>query len=109
MNRLAMSAAGAALVRALLARARVDRDRILLASIRSTDWQSLTFTGERHEFELNVPGQDSATVAAALADGIEEAEFTIPGQIVADIRAHMQAPTPDGSIAVRIEALTIAE
>lgn len=109
MNRIAMSAAGAALLRALLARACVSRDRILLTDIRSTDWQSLTFAGERHEIALNVPGQDSVEVAAALAEGIAEAEFIIPGQIVADILAHREAPAPDGSISVRIEALTIAE
>lgn len=109
MKRIAMSAAAAALMRALLARAGVGPDRILLTEIRSTDWQSLTFAGERHEISLNVLGQDSAAVTAALVDGIEEAEFGIPGHIVADIRAIRDAALPDGSIAVRIEALTIVE
>jgi hypothetical protein len=45
MTRLPMSKAGAALLRALLARALADRDRILLTEYRSTDWQSLTFIG----------------------------------------------------------------
>jgi hypothetical protein len=57
MNRLPMSSAGAALLRALLTRALVDRDRILLTNYRSTDWQSLTFVGERHELHFRVPGR----------------------------------------------------
>lgn len=56
MTRLPMSIAGAALLRALLARALVDRDRILLTDYRSTDWQSLTFIGERHEMRFRIPG-----------------------------------------------------
>jgi hypothetical protein len=44
MMRLAISPAAAALLRALIARACADRDRILLTEVHSTDWQSLTFT-----------------------------------------------------------------
>jgi hypothetical protein len=41
---------------------------------------------------------------------VEEAEFTIPGQIVADIRVSSQARAcSDGSVEVAMEALTIAE
>ena len=60
MMKLALSAAAAGLLRALLARAGIDRDRILLTEFRSTDWQSLTFIGERHEMELRIPGPDAA-------------------------------------------------
>ena len=52
MNRLPMSSAGAALLRALLTRALVNRDRILLTDYKATDWQSLTFVGERHELRF---------------------------------------------------------
>ena len=43
-----------------------------------------------------------------MCDGLEDAEFSIPGQFVADI-AVLGAPKRghDGSIAVTIEALTI--
>jgi hypothetical protein len=110
MNRIAMSAAASALLRALIARAAVPRDRILLTELRSTDWQSLTFAGERHEIGLRVPGPDSGDVADRLCRGLEEIEFNIPGQIVAEI-ATMGAPVraSDGSTSVMIEALTIAE
>ena len=45
-----------------------------------------------------------------MADGIEDAEFSIPGQIVADIAAPGDAvQAPDGSTSLTIEALTVAE
>ena len=110
MMKLAMSAAAAGLLRALLARAGVDRNRILLSNFRSTDWNSLTFTGERHQIALRIPGPGSAAVAALLVEGLADADFSIPGQIVADI-ALVRPPIdqPDGAITLDIEALTVAE
>ena len=109
MMRLAMSQAGSGLLRALVRRAGVSRDRILLTEWQSTDWQSLTFTGERHELELRIPGPDSRLVVDRMCDGLEDAEFSIPGVIVADI-ALMGPPAlaPDGSTSITIEALTVA-
>src|SRR5690242_5670386 len=110
MNRIPMSSAAAALLRALIARAGVPRDRVLLTDARSIDWRSLTFTGERHEIELRVPGPESRNTVERMCDGIEDAEFSIPGVIVADIGV---AGTPsrslDGSISLVIEALTVSE
>jgi len=85
MNRIAMSAAGAALLRVLVGRTGVPRDRILLSDAHSTDWQSLTFAGERHQLELRVPGPNSRAIVQRMCDGLEDAEFSIPGIIVADI------------------------
>lgn len=110
MMKLAMSPAAAGLLRALLARAGVDRNRILLSDFRSTDWTSLTFAGERHEITLRVPGPGAAAVAALLVDGLDDAEFAIPGQIVADIAlARPRVHHPDGAVTLEIEALTVAE
>jgi hypothetical protein len=110
MNRLAMSAAASALLRALIARAGVSRDRILLTEVESTDWQSLTFVGERHNFQLRVPGPDSLSIVERMCSGIEDAEFSIPGQIVADI-AILGPPVSgcDRSTSIVIEALTVGE
>ena len=93
-----------------MARAGISRDRILLTEIRSVEWQSLTFVGERHSIELRVPGPEAHLLTARLLDGLDEAEFSIPGQIVADI-ALLGAPvrSGDGSLSLSIEALTIAE
>jgi hypothetical protein len=75
--KLALSPAAAGLLRALIARAGIDRDRILLSDFRSVDWQSLTFVGERHEMELRVPGPEAAALAERLTAGLTDAEFSI--------------------------------
>jgi hypothetical protein len=108
--KIAMSAAASGLLRALLARAAIPRDRILLTDLRSTDWQSLTFIGERHEIELRIPGPDAPEIGSRIASGLDHAEFKIPGQIVADV-ALIEEPLAqdDGSLMLKIEALTIVQ
>ncbi len=45
-----------------------------------------------------------------ITDGVEDAEFSIPGQIVADISITGPAQArSDGSVEVAMEALTISE
>ena len=108
--KLGLSPAAAGLLRALIARTGIDRDRILLSNYRSVDWQSLTFTGERHEIELRIPGPYAESLAGRLTDGLGEAKFSVPAQIVADIG--LQCPplaNPDGSVTIHIEALTVSE
>ena len=110
MMKLALSAAAAGLLRGLISRAGIDRDRILLTKFHSVDWQSLTFIGERHEMELRLPGPNALQLVSKLVDGLAEAEFSIPGQIVADIGLDRPPiDNRDGSITLHIEALTIAE
>ena len=110
MMRIAMSPAAAGLLRALLARAVVDRDRILLTEFRSVDWQSLTFIGERHEFELRVPGPDASVILSRILSGLEDSEFEIPGHLVADIAVVGEPRRQlDGSVTVALEALTLAQ
>ena len=110
MMKMALSPAAFGLLRALAARAGIPRERILLSAWRSVDWQSLTFLGERHHICLRVAGPDSATAVARLTTGLEDAEFEIPGQIVADITI-VGGPdrASDGSTVLNLEALTIAE
>lgn len=110
MSRLAMSASAAGLVRALLSRAGKQRDRILLSECHSVDWQSLTFSGERHRLTLRFTGSEASEAVRRVCTGLGEAEFSIRGQIVADVAVE-GAPSrkADGSISVTIEALTIAE
>ena len=110
MMKLPLSPAAAGLLRVLVARAGIDRDRILLTEFRSLDWQSLTFMGERHEMELRVPGPNADLLAKMLSDGLAEAEFSIPGQIVADIGLDRPpSQNRDGSVTLHIEALTVVE
>ena len=110
MNRIAMSRAAAGLLRALIARAGIPRDRILLTDVQSIDWQSLTFTGERHHIALRVPGPRPGELVERMCAGLPDAEFSIPGILVADIGV-VGTPTHalDGSIELTIEALTITD
>lgn len=105
-----MSAAAAALLRVLGARAGLPRDRILLSEAHSIDWQSLTFTGERHHLALRIAGPGARDAVRRMCAGLEEAEFSIPGLLVADIGI-IGAPVDatDGSVELTIEALTISE
>lgn len=83
---------------------------IYLTDCRSTDWQSLTFIGERHRLELRFTGPDAEALAESVCSGLGEAEFSIPGQIVADIAVEGRPERlADGSVAIAIEALTIEE
>lgn len=110
MLKIAISTAASGLLRALIARASGARDRILLTNLRSVDWQSLTFVGERHEISLRIAGPHADAVAQRLTHGLEDHVFVIPGQIVADISlARGPDRTADGSAELTIEALTIAE
>lgn len=105
-----MSTAASGLLRALLARADVPRDRILLIDWDSQDWQSLTFTGERHVIVLRIVGVDAECATRRLIHDLKDAEFEIPGHIVADIAlTHPPRRSLDGSFEVELEALTIAE
>ena len=110
MMKLAMSPAAAGLLRGLLSRAGVDRNRILLSEFRSTDWRSLTFAGERHRIDLRIPGPGADRVVEMLTRDLGEAEFAVPGQIVADICVDgAMIEHEDGAISLTIEALTIEE
>jgi hypothetical protein len=104
-----LSPAASGLLRGLVARSGAPRERILLTEVRSTDWRSLTFDGERHRIGLRVVGPHSDAMAARMIDRIEDVEFVIPGAIVADIHvAQAPARQSDGSTALVIEALTVA-
>jgi len=110
MLRAAMSPAASALLRALIERTGIDRNRILLMGLDSCDWQSLTFVGERHEVHLRILPPASQGAARRLCEGLSHAEFAIPGQLVVDIAVRTgPALSPDGSTLLTIEALTIEE
>ncbi len=73
------------------------------------DWRSLTFTGERHRFELRISGPYAGHAVDWMCDGLEDAEFSIPGLIVADVAlVDPPARAPDGSVSITVEALTVA-
>ena len=109
MMRIAMSPAAGALLRALIARAGVEKNRILLTDVHSTDWQSLTFTGERHHLSLRITGRDSGSIVDRMCEGLADAEFSMPSSIVADIGlVGTPRRSPDGATELMIEALTVS-
>jgi hypothetical protein len=107
MNRIAIAPVASALLRGLIDRANVPRNRILLSGADTVEWCSLTFTGERHQLQLRIPPPDSREIMKRMCDGLEDAEFNIPGAIVADI-GFTAAPERDGSTTITIEALTVS-
>jgi hypothetical protein len=108
MMRMKMSVAAAGLLRELLRRSGVDRNRILLTEFRSTDWQSLTFIGEKHRIRLRIPAPEASETVSRLVNGLEDAEFSLPGHVVADIAlAGEPEGVEDGSVSLTIEALTV--
>jgi hypothetical protein len=110
MSKIAMSPAAASLLRILIARGRVARARILLTAVDSVDWRSLTFGGERHRISLRATGAGSCEAVDRMCDGLEDAEFSIPGLVVADIAVVGARRRPfDGSTEITIEALTISD
>jgi hypothetical protein len=108
--KLPTSAAASALLRALTARWGVPSESVLLTDIRSVDWRSLTFSGERHEIHLRIRPPEAGKTFARLCDGLDSAELETKGHIVADI-ALMGEPdrNEDGSISIAIEALTVID
>jgi hypothetical protein len=58
---------------------------------------------------FHLRGPDAEATFDRLTAGLEDADFHIPGQIVADIRAGRRDMGAEQSIGVAIEALTIVE
>ena len=109
MSAPTMSPAASGLLRSLAARCGAPREQILLTEVRSTDWQSLTFDGQRHRIGLRIIGAHSQTIAARMIDRIGDVEFVIPGVVVADVHvARAPGRERDGSTSLVIEALTLA-
>jgi hypothetical protein len=104
-----ISVSAAQLLRALVKRIALNMNRISIGRIRSVDWQSLTFTGERHEISLRLAGPDPHLALEALRVELRHAEWQLDGHIVAEILIVDEQVFDDGSITLEIEALTLCE
>lgn len=69
---------------------------------RTVDWQSATFIGQRHRFELTV----AAAVPNDFAEAIAEAEIALRRGFVADVAVTDRRAGANGT-RLTIEALTI--
>ena len=110
MNRPRMTSAASAMLRLLLQRAGDERHRIFLSNWSSVDWQSLTFTGERHRISFVIGGNAPTKFAQLWTAGISEADFDLPGGFVADIAlVGTIRARDDGAALVELEALTLVD
>ncbi len=105
----ALSCAASQLLRALRNRSGLDVDEIIIGRFQSVDWQSLTFTGERHELLLRFAGADPAAALARLRHNLAAADWGLRGHVMADIVILDAKMVGDGSIEVAIEALTLTD
>lgn len=101
MHRAIRSDPHRALMRALIARA----DGVHIESSSSEPWASVTFTGARHKATLRIGDIHAAN---QFAEGIDVAEFALPGHILADIEVVAIRPDLD-IIFVDLEALTVED
>lgn len=79
-----------------------------LDEIESRGWASVTFTGARHTLSLRLRGDGAEASADVFLDGLEAAEFSLRGHILADIVLVARESAIDG-VCIRLEALTVED
>lgn len=80
----------------------------VLEEVRSRSWASVTFSGARHELAFRLEGEGAEDAAARFVSGLEAAEFSLRGHILADI-ALMGEERRAGFARLRLEALTVED
>ncbi|MGJ3649517.1 hypothetical protein ACLB0R_13725 [Sphingomonas sp. GlSt437] len=97
--------AGALLIRAIEADARRRGIAAVVSAATAKRWASATFNGMRHELILMLSG--TPTTENWLA-GLPEAEFNLPGHLVADLA--IDATRRDGTALIAtLAALTVED
>lgn len=87
---------------------------LVVEQVTSRPWSSATFEGERHRLELRLHGSAEAIGEALdrLIVLLPEAEFDIPGQIVAEAKLLAVSVDPDPCVAavgLTIEVVTVVD
>jgi hypothetical protein len=72
-----------------------------------TPWASATFIGARHAVTLVLRGEDAMARADALRMMLPEAEFHLPGHIVADLVVDSISSDEPGAAKLLLSVLTI--
>jgi hypothetical protein len=72
-------------------------------------WCSATFLGAQHRMTLRIGGVHALEHADRLASILPEAEFPIPGHIVADLTVDAIRLQEDGTVLVDLAVLTIED
>jgi hypothetical protein len=107
MNMPIFRDAASELLRALKKRAGTA-SLFLLEDISSRPWASATFSGARHQIAFRLLGPSAEECASAFSAGVEAAEFTLRGHILADIELVGQS-MEEGGVSLRLEALTVED
>lgn len=87
---------------------------LVVEGVTSRPWSSATFDGERHRFELRLHG-DAQSVGDALdrlLEQLPDAEFDLPGEIVAEARLASIRVDPDpgvAALALVIDVVTVID
>jgi hypothetical protein len=79
-----------------------------LEEISSRSWASVTFVGARHQLAFRLDGDGADAAASAFVDGLDSAEFTLRGHILADI-ALVSEERMEDCATIRLEALTVED
>lgn len=80
----------------------------LIERATSRPWASALFEGHRHVIRLKLDGEDASSRRAQFAQGLAEAEWTLPRHFVADICIDDQGVEAD-SLWIELSALTISD
>jgi hypothetical protein len=80
----------------------------VVEEVRSRSWASVTFTGARHQLTFRLEGDGAEAAAARFASGLEAAEFSLRGHVLADIVLLTEERRP-GWARLGIEALTVED
>ena len=83
-----------------------------LEEVRSRSWASVTFSGARHELTLRLDGEGAEDAATAFLEGLDAAEFSLRGHILADIALVSEERTRSGEVPqvrLKLEALTVED
>ena len=90
-------------------RKRAGKASLIVEDIRSRPWASATFSGARHRVTFRLEGPDAEDHAAAFLAGIEAAEFSLRGHILADIRVAGRDDGGENGVRIELEALTVED
>lgn len=72
-----------------------------------TPWCSATFVGAQHRLTLVLNGADAAARGARIAESLPEAQFCIPGHIVADLAVDDRRTVRADQARLRLCVLTV--
>jgi hypothetical protein len=80
-----------------------------LVAATSRPWCSATFIGAQHRLTLRLADDAEGTRAGTLAAALPDAEFALPGHIVADLAVDAVRSDGEGGALVDLAVLTIED